>query len=282
MVSRAWATHSSASRWRGPGTPARKLSTNCPTTSGAAPNSNGTTSPAAVACRCESTSTRSESASGWPCESSSIHPRCSSATPALRRKACASSGVEVAQGNHAQQVAPSGILAPRCPGSVPARHDDQRTTPAAPGRIARAASPRGRRQPRRCPAADSRLAAGKRLPRRRLCGQPERAPELGHERRRRRLDRTNIEVHDAHVGLRRRLAERTHQRGLANPARTADPQHAELRFRRSERPRNSSSSAARPTNRRRRALFKRSATVDAGGGSNESCRVVGDILSYGA
>ena len=43
-------------------------------------------------------------------------------------------------------------------------------------------------------------------------------------------------------------------------------------------PRNSSSSAARPTNRRRRALFKRSATVDAGGGSYESCRAIGHIV----
>ena len=90
VVSRAWATHSSARRWRGLGTSARKHSTNFPTTSGAAPNSNGPTSP--IACRCERTSTSSDNASGWPCESSSIHACRSSATPTLRSQARASSG----------------------------------------------------------------------------------------------------------------------------------------------------------------------------------------------
>ena len=143
---------------------------------------------------------------------------------------------EVAQRDHAQQVAPPRIPPPRRP---PGRSSPPRRrahTPAAPGRTAPAANPRARPQPRTCPAA-ARRARGRRTPRAgRLGGQPDRAPELGHERRRRRLDRAQIEAHDADAGVRGRLGERAQQRGLPDPAGTVDPQHAERRFRRRERP----------------------------------------------
>jgi hypothetical protein len=124
---------------------------------------------------------------------------------------------EVAQRDHTQQVAPSRIVAPRLPRTVPARHHDQR----------------GRRQPRdkllaqpilepdhhlleRVEQQHHRRAAGK-CP---VRGQGADALELGHECRWRRLDRTQIEAHDADAGIRGRLGERAQQHGLANPAGT--------------------------------------------------------------
>ena len=85
--------------------------------------------------------------------------------------------VEVAQGNDAQQVAPSRVLAPRSPGSVPPRHDDQRTRRQrwdellAQPVLEAAGSLEGVQQ------QNGRLAAGKRRPRRGVWGQPERARE---------------------------------------------------------------------------------------------------------
>ena len=125
VVSRACATQSSASRWRGLGTPARKLSTSRPTTSGAAPNSNGPTSAVRLSLREHVHEQRQR-------ERVAVRelehpPCCSSATPAPRSKLPRVVRPEVAQGDHAQQVAPARIPPPRRPGTVPARHDDQRT-----------------------------------------------------------------------------------------------------------------------------------------------------------
>ena len=143
---------------------------------------------------------------------------------------------EVAQGHHTQQVAPPWIPTPRRPGSVSARYHNQRTCrqwrdePLPQPVLEPDRSLEGVQQQHRT------LVAGKRLLRRRLCRQPERAPKLRHERWWRRLDRAKIERHDAHAGVRGRLRKRAQQRGLANPAGTMDPQHAERRFRRSQRP----------------------------------------------
>ena len=216
MVSRAWATHSSASRWRGPGTPARKLSTNCPTTSGAAPNSNGTTSaPRRLPLRehvdqqreCERVAVRELE---HPPQMLLRDPRATQEGPRVVR-------LEVAQRNHAQQVAPAGISAPRLPGTVPARHDDQRTRRQRWDELLPQPVLEPDRSLEGVQQQDDRLAAGKRLPRRRLSGQPERAPELGHERRWRRLDRAQIEVHDAHAGVRAASPARASSAVLPTP-----------------------------------------------------------------
>ena len=282
MVSRAWATHSSASRWRGPGTPARKLSTNRPTTSGAAPNSNGTTSPAAVACRCESTSTRSDSASGWPCESSDIHPRCSSATPALRRKACASSGSRLRRETTRSRSphpgswrhAPPGAFLPATTTSEHAGSAGTNCSRSQSSRPPAASKVSSSRTAGSLPASASRADASAGSPSARASS----AMNAGGEGSIVRTSRFT-------TGTSASAAASPSARIRAVLPTPPGPQiHSTLNCgsAAASAPRNSSSSAARPTNRRRRALFKRSATVEGGGGSNEACRVVGDILSYGA
>jgi hypothetical protein len=142
---------------------------------------------------------------------------------------------QVSQRHHTQQVAPPRIPPPRPLRSVPARDHDQRGPwqrrhELLPQPILERHRPlEGVEQQR------DRLATRKHLPRRRLNGPPHR-PKLGHERPRRRLDRTQIKAHDSDPGIRGRLGERAQQRSLANSAGTVEPQHAERRFRRSERP----------------------------------------------
>lgn len=143
---------------------------------------------------------------------------------------------EVAQRDHTQQVAPARIPPPCSARAVPGRHHDQRTRRQrrhellAQPVLERDRSLEGVQQQHR------RRAAGKRLRRGRPPGRAELAPKLGYERRWRRLNRTQIEAHDAHAGVRGGPGERAEQRGLANPARAVDPQHAERRFRRRQRP----------------------------------------------
>ena len=160
---------------------------------------------------------------------------------------------EVAQRDHAQQVAPARIPPPRSARAVPARHHDQRARRQRRDELLAQPVLEPDRSLEGVQQQHRRLAAGKRLRRGRPPGQPERAPKLGHERRWRRLDRTQIEAHDAHAGVRGRLGERAEQRGLANPARAVDPQHAERRFRRRQRRPEQLELAVAPTNRRRRA-----------------------------
>ena len=163
VVSRAWATHSSARRWRGLGTSARKLSTNLPTTSGTAPNSNGPTS-RRVACRCERTSTSSDSASGWPCESSTSTPCSSSATPALRSKARASSGSRLRkETTRSRSPQPGSRRHASRAAFLPATTTSARAGSAGMN-CSRSQSSSADRQLEGVQQQDSRLAAGKRLP----------------------------------------------------------------------------------------------------------------------
>ena len=143
---------------------------------------------------------------------------------------------EVAQGDHAQQVAPPRISPPRRPRTVPARHDDKRARRQRRDELLPQPVLEPHRGLERVQQQHDRLAAAERLPRDASAGSPTAPPELGHERRWRGLDRTQVKAHDAHAGVPGRLGERAQQRGLAHPARTVYPQHAERRFRRIERP----------------------------------------------
>ena len=184
---------------------------------------------------------------------------------------------EVTQGNHAQQIAPARIPPPRRPGTVPARYHDQRTRRQRREELLPQPVIEPRRRLEGVQQQHRTLAAGERLLRRRHCRQPERAPQLRHERRWRRLNRTQIDAHDTNVDIRRRLGERAQQRSLAHAARTVNPQHTKRRFRRSERPQEQldlrRASHEPPPPRR----LKRSATVAATGGSYDSCRAIGHI-----
>ena len=231
MVSRAWATQSSASRWRGLGTPARKLSTSRPTTSGAAPNSNGPTSAPRPPAAATSTSTSSDNASGWPCESSSIHPCCSSATPAPRRKARASSGPRLRSETTRSRSPHPGSRRHARPGTVPARHDDQRTRRqrrdellAQPVLEPDRSLERVQQQHRGSRPASASRADASRAARARAPSSAMNAGGEGSIARRSRLTtRTPASAAAS--------ASAPQQRGLANPARTVHPQHAERRFR---------------------------------------------------
>ena len=145
-----------------------------------------------------------------------------------------------------------------CPPRRPAN------TPAALGRIARAASPRGRpaaskvsssRTAGSLPASAVRAEASAGSPSARASSAMNAGGEGSIVR--------NIEVHD---GRRRRppppLPSARIRAVLPTPPGPQIHNTLNCGSDAASAPRNSSSSAARPTNRRRRALFKRSATVE--------------------
>jgi hypothetical protein len=125
---------------------------------------------------------------------------------------------EVAHGDHAQQVSPPRIPPPRRPGTVPARHHDQRPSRERRDELLPQPVLEPDRGLERVQQQHCRCVAGKRLPRRRLCAEPERPPKLGHERRWRGLDGSQIEAHDPQACILGRLGERAEQHGLANSA----------------------------------------------------------------
>ena len=275
MVSRAWATQSSASRWRGLGTPARKLSTSCPTTSGAAPSSNGPTPPppAAARARPRAATTRAGGRARARASTPAAPPRRPrhAGTPARRpARGCAR------RPRAAGRPTPDPAATPPPGPFLPAT-----TTSARAGSAGTNCSRSQSSSPTAASNVSSSNTTGSRPPSAssgRLGGQPDRPPELGHERRWRRLDRAQVEAHDVDAGVRGRLGERAQQRGLAHPARTVYPQHAERRFRRRERPQEQlelrRASHEPPPPRTLQAVGHRRRRR----GSYESCRAIGDIV----
>ena len=165
--------HSSAIRWRGLSTPARKLSTSRATTSGAAPTQRPHIH---IRFRLPLRDHRSPPAAtmraGGRARARASNPCCSSATPAPRRRARASSGPRLREGHHTQQVAAPWIPTPRRRESISARYHNQRTCrqwrdePLPQPVLEPDRSLEGVQQQHRA------LVAGKRLLRRRLCRQP--------------------------------------------------------------------------------------------------------------
>jgi hypothetical protein len=127
-------------------------------------------------------------------------------------------GPEVAQGDHTQQVTPPRIAPPRRPRTVPARHHDQRTRGQGWDELFPQPVLEPHRSLERVQQQDRGFAIGKRFLRNPLCREAERPPKLGHERRWRRLNRSQIKAHDFRADILGRLGERAEQRGLANPA----------------------------------------------------------------
>ena len=216
VVARAWATISSARRWRGLGTPARNPLTSAETTS-------GTASSAAGASPWERTSSSSESASGWPCVIAASRAPGGGGDAGPGEHLARLVRCEVAQRQHPQQVAPARVPAPVLAGAPAAGDDHER--PRRQPRNERLAQPslerggglEGVEQEHR-PLPAGQLAAG-------------RALELGEERGRGGLDGAQVEPDRRAAALLRRLRECRQQRGLADAAGRVHPEHAERRLR---------------------------------------------------